>query len=298
MELTGILPALTTPFAADGSVSLPDLRHNLERYAKTGVGGFVVLGSTGESVMLSAAEQQQVLAAARGYAAPGLPMLAGTGAESTAATIENTKRAAALGYEAALVKTPYYYRPSYKPDALIAHYRAVADASPIPIFLYSIPLFTGITLEAPEVAVLAQHPNIIGIKDSSGSVQRAAEMLAAVPRQFQYVTGSAAVIYPTLALGARAAILALADVLPEKCVELCELTASGKHDEARGLQLRLAVASRRIVSECSIPGVKYLMDVRGYRGGAPRSPLQPPSESQRTALAAALEEFEPLVARA
>jgi 4-hydroxy-2-oxoglutarate aldolase len=188
MDLAGVYPALTTPFAADGSVSLGDMKYNIERYNSTGLAGYVVLGSTGESVLLSRAEGDAVLATVKETAGQGKRLIAGTGAESTAETIERTKRAADLGYHLALVKTPYYYKPAYKPELLIAHYRRVADASPIPILLYSVPIFTGVTLEASEVAALAQHPNIVGIKDSSGHVMRVAEMVADTPSDFQILT--------------------------------------------------------------------------------------------------------------
>src|SRR5258708_18532708 len=185
-------------------------------------------------------------------AAKGKKILAGTGAESTAETIERTKRAAELGYDAALVKTPHYYKPAYKPDVLIAHYRRVGDESPIPVMLYSIPQFTGIALAAAEVAALAEHPNIIGIKDSSGNVQGIGEIIGATPPAFQVLVGSAASMYPSLAIGARGAILALACVLPEKCVALFELVRQGEHEKARELQSILLRASKLIVSEIGI----------------------------------------------
>src|SRR5579864_5842132 len=162
MDLSGIFPALTTPFAADGSVSLDDLKHNIQQYNRTRLAGYVVIGSTGESVLLSKAEAESVLITVKEAAAPGNILVAGTGAESTAETIDRTKRAAELGYELALVKTPYYYKPAYKPENYIAHYQRVADASPIPVMLYSVPQFTGVALEPPEVAKLAEHANIIG----------------------------------------------------------------------------------------------------------------------------------------
>src|SRR5262249_20239896 len=160
------------------------------KYNSTGLNGFVAMGSTGESMLVSHSEWETVLVAVKEAAAPEMKLIAGTGAESTAETIEKTKRAAQLGYQAALVKTPQYYKPAYKPDVLIAHYRRVADASPIPVLLYSVPAFTGITLEASEIAVMAQHANIIGIKDSSGHVLRVGETYAAAPRKFQILTGS------------------------------------------------------------------------------------------------------------
>jgi 4-hydroxy-2-oxoglutarate aldolase len=298
MDFSGVFAALTTPFAADDSVAISDLKQNIQRYNATGLAGYAVQGSTGESVLLSRAEWDSVLVAAKEEASPQKRLLAGTGVESTAETISRTKRAAELGYHAALVKTPYYYKPMYKPDVFIAHYRRVADASPIPVLLYSVPQFTGISLEAPEVAVLAEHPNIIGIKESSGHVQRVAEMIAATPASFQVLTGGAAVLLPSLTVGAKGAILALASALPEKCAELYELTRRGQLETARELQKNLLRASKVIVSEFGIPGVKFVMDQRGYRGGLPRLPLQPLSDAAKRRVLELLANFEPAAARA
>jgi 4-hydroxy-2-oxoglutarate aldolase len=288
VKFQGIFPALTTPFEADGWVSLGGLKENVRRYNKTGLAGYLVLGSTGEAVMLLRAEEDAVLAAVKEVAAPGKLLIAGTGAESTAETIARTKRAAALGYQAALVKTPYYYKPVYRAETYIQHYRAVADASPIPVLLYSVPAFTGVTLESSEILKLAEHPNIAGIKDSSGSVQRVGEVVSGAPAEFQVLTGGAAVVYPALAVGASGAILALASALPEKFVELYELVAQGRHEQAKKLQLALASTSKRIVSENGIAGVKYAMDLRGYNGGVPRLPLLPLSEEKKQQIAALL----------
>jgi 4-hydroxy-2-oxoglutarate aldolase len=284
MNLFGVFPALTTPFSADGSVSVEDIKHNITKYNSTGLSGYVAIGSTGESVLLSRKEVDTVLVAVKESAAPGMRLIAGTGAESTAETIDRTKRAAELGYHVALVKTPYYYKPMYKPEAFIAHYRRVADASPIPVLLYSVPQFTGVALEAPEVGVLAQHPNIIGIKESSGNVQRAAEMLAAAPSSFQLLVGSASMMFPSMVLGAVGSILALASALPEQCVALFEAVRKGDMETARTLQATILPASKLIVSQNGIPGVKYAMDQAGYRGGIPRQPLLPLHEEQRVAI--------------
>jgi 4-hydroxy-2-oxoglutarate aldolase len=297
MVINGIFPALTTPFATDGTVSLSGVRQNIARYNQTAVAGYVVLGSTGESVMLSREEADSILVAAREAGISEKLLIAGTGAESTAETIAKTKRAAALGYQVALVKTPYYYKPAYRADTYIRHYRAVADASPIPILLYSVPIFTGITLETPEIVELSQHPNILGIKDSSGVIQRVAEVVGSAPASFHVLTGGAAVIYPALCVGARGAILALADALPEKCAELYHLVQSGQHDRAKALQLQLAHASKRILSEGSIAGLKYAMDLRGYQGGVPRLPLLPLKEDKKQAIAALVSQLHPAAAR-
>lgn len=297
MVISGVFPALVTPFRPDESVSLDAVKENIRRYNHTTLAGYVVLGSTGESVMLGRYETDSVLGAAREAAAPDKLLIAGTGAESTAETIARTKRAAALGYPVALVKTPYYYKPAYRAETYLHHYRAVADASPIPILLYSVPIFTGVTLESPEVVALASHPNIIGIKDSSGSIQRLGEIVAGAPKSFCVLTGGAAVVYPALAVGARGAVLALAAALPEKCAELFALFERSEHARARELQLLLVIASRRIVSECGIPGVKYAMDLRGYQGGASRRPLLPLTEEKKRSVADILSQIHPAAAR-
>jgi 4-hydroxy-2-oxoglutarate aldolase len=246
--------------------------------------------------MVSRDEADQILAAVKESAAPGKILIAGTGAESTAETIARTKRAASLGYQVALVKTPYYYKPTYRAEHFLHHYRAVADASPIPVLLYSVPIFTHITLEASEITALAQHSNIIGIKDSSGSIQRIGEVVAGVPAHFQVLTGGAAVVYPCLAMGGRGAILALASLLPEKCVELYQLFQQGRHPEARQVQLQLVVASKVVFSEHGIPGLKYGMDLRGYQGGYPRSPLLPLKAEKRHTIDTMIGELYPAAA--
>lgn len=297
MDLAGVYPALTTPFAADGSVSLSDLQYNIQRYNSTGLAGYVALGSTGESVLLSRSEMDGVLATVKEAAGQGKRLIAGTGAESTAETIERTKRAAEFGYHFALVKTPHYYKPAYKPDVLIAHYRRVADASPIPVLLYSVPIFTGVTLEAPEVGLLAQHPNIVGIKESSGHVLRVAEMVASTPPDFQVLTGSAGTLFAGLTIGAKGAILALASALPEKCVTLFELVLSGQNEKARDLQRILLRVSKVIMSEHAIAGIKFVMEQRGYRGGIPRLPLVPLSAAYKQSIVEAQALLEPTMAR-
>jgi 4-hydroxy-2-oxoglutarate aldolase len=298
MVVRGIFPASVTPFVADESVSLTGVRENIRRYNRTAIAGYVVLGSTGEAVMLTRDEADAILAAAKEAAAPEKLLIAGTGAESTGETIQRTKRAAALGYKLALVKTPYYYKPVYRAETYIRHYRAVADASAIPVLLYSVPQFTGITLETPEILTLAAHPNIVGIKDSSGNVQRLGEIVAGAPSDFQVLTGGAAVIYPAHAVGACGAVLALAAALPEKCAELFELAERGRHDEARKLQHTLVRASKKIVSENGIAGVKYAMDLRGYQGGLGRLPLLPLTEEKKQAIAEIVSELHPAAARA
>ncbi len=296
MQISGIFPALITPFDAAGEVSRSAIRHNIRLYDQTAIAGYVALGSTGESVMLSREEADAVLVEVKACASTEKLLIAGTGAESTAETIARTKRAAALGYQVALVKTPYYYKPFYRAETYLQHYRAVADASPMPVLLYSVPQFTGIALETAEILALSEHPNIIGIKDSSGVMQRVAEVVGGARPDFQVLTGGASVIYPAMAVGARGAILALAGALPEACAELFALVKAGKQEAAKELQLKLAQASKRIVSECGVAGVKYAMDLRGYQGGVPRLPLLPLSEEKKKLIAAIIAALHPAAA--
>jgi 4-hydroxy-2-oxoglutarate aldolase len=297
LDLAGIFPALTTPYREDGSVALDQFKGNLARYNRTGLSGYVVLGSTGESVLLSTAEGESLLAAGKEAAGPGKLLIAGTGVESTAETIARTKRAAALGYDVALVKTPYYYKPAYRAEAYLRHYRSIADASPIPILLYSVPIFTGVTLETPEIVALAEHPNIVGIKDSSGVIQRIVEVSGQATEDFQFLTGGAGIVYPALSAGARGAILALASALPEKCVALYDLWKASSHAEAKVVQQQLALASKTIVSENGIAGVKYAMEFHGYSGGIPRLPLLPLTEGRKLNIQQVLSRLEPVAAR-
>jgi 4-hydroxy-2-oxoglutarate aldolase len=298
VNIAGIFPALTTPYREDGAVALDQFKANLGLYNRTGLAGYVVLGSTGESVLLSKDESESLLAAGREAASAEKLLIAGTGAESTAETIAKTKRAAALGYAAALVKTPHYYKPAYEPEVFLRHYRSVADASPIPVLLYSVPVFTGVTLETREILALAEHPNILGIKDSSGVIQRIVEVAGAAPKGFAVLTGGAGVLYPALCAGARGAILALAAALPERCVALYDLWKSGRHLEAQALQQELAAASKTVVSENGIAGLKHAMGLRGYSGGPVRLPLLPLREENKRRIGELLARLEPAAATA
>jgi 4-hydroxy-2-oxoglutarate aldolase len=298
VDLSGVYPALTTPFDGNGELRIADLKHNIRKYNQTGIAGYVVIGSTGESVLLSQLERDAVLTAVKETAVSGKRLIAGTGAESTAETIENTRRAAQLGYEVALVKTPYYYKPFYKAQTFLEHYRRVADASPIPVLLYSVPVFTGVALESPDVIALSEHPNIAGIKESSGDVRRVSEIITGKKAGFQVLVGAAATVLPSLMAGADGAILALACALPENCVELFDLFRKGQVAESRELHGRIVNASRLLVSELGIAGLKFAMDARGYLGGVPRRPLLPLQEEQKKRVTEFIQSLEPQVARA
>jgi 4-hydroxy-2-oxoglutarate aldolase len=288
MNLHGIFPPLTTPFAPDRSVGLARLRENIVRYNRIGLAGYVVNGSTSESVLLRWEEIYRIWETAKEAAAPGKRMIAGTGAESTAETIEHTQRAAAIGYDVALVRTPSFYKPAMTQSTLAEHYLRVADATPIPILIYSVPIFTHVTVEAPLVARVSQHPNILGIKDSSGDVDGVAKIIAAAPKTFRTLVGSASTLYESLRIGAVGAILALANVFPELCVEIYEAARMGDDARARALAQKLVVPAKVLGPQFGIPGLKYALDKLGYYGGPPRPPLLPVDESARREIDAML----------
>jgi 4-hydroxy-2-oxoglutarate aldolase len=288
MNLQGIFPPLTTPFGPDGAIALGRLRENIARYNRVGLAGYVMNGSTSESVLLRWDEVYRIFEAAKEAAASGKTMIAGTGAESTVETIEHTNRAASLGYDAALVRTPSFYKPAMTENNLAEHYLRVADAARIPIMVYSVPVFTHIQVEAPLIARVAQHPNIIGMKDSSGDVPGVAKIIAAAPKSFRMLVGSAATVYQSLEIGAIGAILALACAFPELCVEIYEAARAGDSARAQLLAQKLVVPAKMLGVQYGIAGLKYAMDRLGYYGGPPRGPLLPVGESAQREIDAML----------
>jgi len=288
IDLKGIYPAVTTPFAADGSVAISRLRANIGRYNQTRVAGYVLNGSTGESVLLRWDEIERVWAAARDAAAPGKIVIAGTAAESTAETIEHTNRAAEIGCDVALVRTPHYFKPQMTSAALTEFYLRVADAAKIPVLVYSVPIFTQLTLKADVVGRVAEHPNIIGMKDSSGDAKGVREILAAVPKSFQVLVGAVSVLHEALQMGGVGSILAVACAFPEMCVEAYEASRAGDAARAVATQKKLVSAASLFGPKYGIAGLKYVMDCVGYYGGPPRPPLLPVDEAAKKELDAML----------
>jgi 4-hydroxy-2-oxoglutarate aldolase len=288
MNLHGIFPPLTTPFGPDGEVALGRLRDNIARYNRIGLMGYVVNGSTSESVLLRWEEVYSIWETAKEAAAAGKTLIAGSGAESTAETIEHTNRAASIGFDAALVRTPSFYKPAMKEENLAEHYLRVADAARIPILMYSVPVFTQIQVEAPLVARVSQHPNIIGIKDSSGDVPGVANIIAAAPKNFRTLVGSAATLYQSLEIGAIGAILALACAFPELCVDIYEASREGDSVRAQSLAQKLIAPAKMLGVQYGIAGLKYAMDRLGYYGGPPRGPLLPVNQAAQREIDAML----------
>lgn len=272
----GVFIPVPTPFRGD-EVAPDRLGANLQRWNATALAGYVVLGSTGEFPMLSEVERDRVLAAAREAIPREKTFIAGTGANSTSHTIRQTRRAAELGADAAIVITPHYFtKPMSQPAAQIRHYLAVAEASPIPIMIYNFPLNTGINLEADTVAKIAAHPNVCGIKDSSGNMPQGAQIIDQTPKTFHVLVGAASALLPSLAIGSAGGILALGVIAAREFCEVYSLARSGRWGEAREIAARMMVADRGIPGRYGIGGLKAALDLQGFYGGPCRAPLGTP----------------------
>jgi 4-hydroxy-2-oxoglutarate aldolase len=290
--IAGVMPPIPTPFDAEGNVLVEHLRANLERWCRTGLHGFVVLGSNGEYAMLSKQEKLQVLDVARAAIPADRLMVAGTGADSTRETIDLTCRAAELGADAALIVTPHYYRPQMTASAWTLHYRAVADASPIPILIYNVPAYTTVEIDAATVIDLAQHPNIVGIKDSSANFAKMGEIIHFARPGFSVLVGTGAAILPALTIGAKGVVPALGNIAPRECVGIYDCFHAGHLDAARDLQLRMIRPNAAVTAKWGVPGLKAALDELGYYGGAPRLPLLPLGADDRTRLREILKQAE------
>lgn len=278
VNLQGVAPPVVTPFRGE-ELAKDWLRENLRKYSVTGLAGVVVLGSNGEAVHLTHKEKLRVIEVARESLPPSMWLMVGAGEATTRFTVEMAKEAGSLGAQAVLVSPPFYYKESMKPVVLKEHYLAVADKSPVPVLLYNVPQFTGLNMEPSLVAELSQHPNIVGIKDSSGNMSQLTDILRMVPEGFKVFVGSALVFLPALCVGAHGGILAAANVLPSQFVKLQELFRKGALEEAKALQWSLMPISRAVTAGYGIGGLKAAMEMVGLSGGDPRLPLKKPDAS-------------------
>jgi 4-hydroxy-2-oxoglutarate aldolase len=292
MNLRGVLAPIPTPFDRDGRIDLGRLGAACARWAASPLDGLVVLGSTGEAALLDEHESDQVLAFTRERWPSDRPFIAGTGRESTKAAIDASRRAAALGADAVLVRTPGFYKAQMTADAFVRHYTAVADASPVPVLLYNFTAVTGVNLPAAAVSALSAHANIIGVKESSGDIAQMTDLVAGTPRGFTVLAGSATTFYASLCVGAAGGILALACVLPDACVRLFQLTRDGHHAEAAALQHRLVPVAKLVGSLHGVPGLKAAVGAAGCDVGVPRAPLSPVSEAVLASLREVLVSFQ------
>jgi 4-hydroxy-2-oxoglutarate aldolase len=219
-RFAGIYTPLATPFAADGSLDARGLARNVEKYLRSPLTGLVVLGSNGEAPQLEEHEADLAIKTVREAMPKDRPLLAGTGRESTAATIAATERAARLGVDAVLVRTPSFYKGQMTTDAFVKHYTQVADRSPVPVLLYNVTIYTGVNLLPEAIGILSKHPNIVGIKESGSDIGLISEYVERTPDDFTVLAGSATTFFHALCAGCDGAVLALAALLPETCLRL------------------------------------------------------------------------------
>ena len=281
IDFNGIFPPIPTPFV-EGDVAYDKLASNIEKWSQTGLKGLVVMGSNGEYVYLSAEEKRKLVEKTVELTPDPMLVIAGTGCESTKETIELTQDCADRGAHAALVVTPHYYSGRMNEAALVAYFTAVADNSPIPILLYNVPKFTHVNMTVNVVAQLSCHPNIHGIKDSTGNVIQLGEFANNVAAEFNLLVGTAGALFGGLALGCAGGVLALANIAPQKCVEIYQLVKAGNFEAAKKLQLKMIPVNQAVTATYGVPGLKTAMDMLGYFGGDPRPPLLPSSEKDKS----------------
>lgn len=288
-RLQGIFPPLPTIFnPATGDVDPEAMTDNVRRLMTTGLAGALVLGSNGEAGSLDDDEADRVVASVREAVPASKLMLVGTGRESTRATIAASRRAAAQGADAVLVRTPSYFKSQMTHEAVVTHYRAVADASPVPVLVYNLPGVTGVTLTVAIVSALVEHPNIVGLKETSPELDRLGQFVTLRGGNFAVFSGWAPVVYPAIASGACGGILAVANVAPQACVTLFEHARAGRHAEALAAQRRLTHLAQLVSTTYGVAGLKLALDLLGYHGGPVRGPLLAASSQAKDEIARAL----------
>lgn len=300
LKFEGVYLPVTTPFGSDGELDTGALSANLRRWSAHPIAGVLVGGSTGEAVLLEPAETLAALRAAREALPEELTLIAGTGRQSTRATIRASQAAAEAGADAVLVHPPYYYRAQMTPEALRLHFWEVADASPVPVLLYHVPKFVPVDLAPDLVGELIRHGNVVGVKDSSGDVQNLGALCEVCGEDASVLVGAGTHLYSGLEIGARGGIVAVGLLAAEATTELHAAFAAGRAVEAGRLQERIGPLHRAVVAGTGVPGVKAALDLLGFHGGPPRPPLLPPDEATRTLIREALESagvLEPAEAR-
>jgi|SRR6056297_203395 len=273
--LKGIFPPLPTSFDDNEAIATDKMIDNIKQLSHYNLAGFLILGSNGELVHLSDYEKEKVYVEIR----EGIPsdkiMLAGTGCSSTRQTIELTQKAAKAGTDAALVLTPSYYKGLMTKNALKAHYFGVAEASDIPVIIYNMPANSGFDMDADTIIALSQHANIVGLKDSGGNIAKMGEIQSYAPSDFQLLAGSAGFLLPALSVGAVGGVLALANILPQHCIDIFQYFMDRKMDDAREKQLKIIKLNNFVTRQYGVPALKEAMNQLGLYGGPSRRPLLP-----------------------
>ena len=296
MNLAGVFAPVPTPFDDQDRADTKRLAAALHKWAQRPLTGYVVLGSNGEAVLMDDVESDRVIVAAREAVPRERALIVGTGRESTQAAIRASKRAAEHGADAVLVRTPGFFKNQMTTDAFVRHYQAVADESLVPVLLYNFTALTGVNLLPAAVTRLAEHPNIIGMKESGGDVAQIAELVNGTPKGFGVLAGTTSTFYAALCVGAVGGVLALACAVPEACMRLFRATRDGRHEEARAIQRQLAPLAKLLGPTYGVPGLKAALNVLGYDVGVPRPPLSPLPDAGVKILRDALAQFEEIPA--
>jgi 4-hydroxy-2-oxoglutarate aldolase len=280
--LSGVLAPVVTTFDSEtGDVAPVAFRANVRAHLAEGLAGVVIAGSTGEAALLDEDERRRLVEWGRDVVPEDRWLVVGVGAESTRQCIARARDAAERGADAVLVVAPHYYGPAMTSEALAAHYRQVADASPVPVLLYNIPKYMHFALEPGLVHEMASHGNIVGIKDSSGDLKLLGAYLGAQRDGFAVLTGHGGSLYAALEMGARGGILAVSLFAGALAVEICSAFAAGETARAGRAQEAMKPLAKEIVASLGVAGVKAAMDIVGLHGGAPRSPLLPVRPAER-----------------
>lgn len=281
VDLSGTFLPVTTPFdPVTTDLDVVAFRSNLRRWLEHPVRGVLIAGSTGESVFLDESERVALIESAAEITAPDRLVIAGTGSESTRHTIHLTRQAVEAGADAVLVSPPAYFKGAMTPGALAKHFKAVADASPVPVVVYQVPLrLSTLDLSTGLIAEIARHPNIVGIKDSRGQLDLVGGLVEQTDDDFQVMVGSGASLYGALEIGAVGGIVAVGLMAPAEAAGISVAFREGRTDEAGRLQELIAPVHQKVVGGMGVPGVKAALDLLGLHGGAPRAPLATASES-------------------
>jgi 4-hydroxy-tetrahydrodipicolinate synthase len=279
--LNGIFIPHITPFTHEGELDLKALRICVKFWLESGVSGFVPCGSNGEAPYLNRQERMKVIETVVDEVNGKAPVIAGTGSMSTKETIEFTKDAEALGADAALIVTPFYFKPANR--EMQEHYRLISEAVDIPIVVYNVPKFTGLMLEVAFIhQLISENEKIIGLKDSSGNIGAITETIRLVGEEISVLAGTADVTLPTLLLGGKGAVLAVANVFPKLCTQLYETFKSGKYEEAKRLQMQIAFVNEILVKRYNqLSAIKEALKLLGLPAGYPRKPALPLEDKEK-----------------
>lgn len=285
IKIKGVLPPMVTPFDENDKVDYDKHARNIEKWNEYDLAGYLVLGSNSETVYLTEEEKLKLVELTVKHRKPGKLVVAGTGMESTSATIDLTNKAADLGADCALIVTPFYYGGKMNDEALINFYTEVADNTKIPVMIYNVTKFTHVNISPKAVGVLCKHPNIIGMKDSSGSVSQLIDFKAAIGNEeFNLMIGTASIWYPALTLGVEGSVMALANCCPGECAEVQKEFEAGNLEKARELYERVFPVNSAVTGKYGIAGLKYACDLLGFEGGYVRKPLIQLKEQEKSEL--------------